>query len=385
MSEHDARPGRAGRPEVVRALTTLSPVIDDARRRMKLRFRLGFVRRFPGLSRPVSLLRFIHYGRWLVLSDLPAADGSGVPVPLNTSYLLFDVAYDATTAPELQAEAEADDYLDAFADTLPARLIALWGNCEQFGWRVERASGARERVAPWAFREYVHDNSLEELFFHRGYDASVPDVRQAMALAEERSGEEDPPALADLALGPVPRPRSFLRRTYLLIGAWLQANAGHYGVNPLNLVAPLEIDEQAARAAFAGLDAAVPLDHEQLTHFAACHLIPRTLTDLGQRRPDVVQVPYLLFTATHFGSAPEYVESLRTSKCDRVDELFGHCAGYPADRERTAFHAWFDRHLRPTSYFVPGYPPQPPTAIRNALEERDRLAAGLRRELMGRP
>ena len=94
------------RREQPRSLTTLSPVEPD--RLSELRWRLRFVANAPGVSRPLLELATVQYARWLVLSELPAPDGSGKKWPLNWSYLLFDASYDGS---KLQ-------YVRAFADVL---------------------------------------------------------------------------------------------------------------------------------------------------------------------------------------------------------------------------------------------------------------------------
>ena len=103
------------------AITTLSPVIPE--RLHSLRRGLRIVRYVPGLGRPLLQLAFIYFGRWMLIRKLPAADGGRFKTRLKSPYLLFESNYDGSWS----------DYLDAFADRLPARLAGLWGNCPRVG------------------------------------------------------------------------------------------------------------------------------------------------------------------------------------------------------------------------------------------------------------
>ncbi len=354
----------------IRALTTLSPV----KRLPALRRRLFVVSTGPGLGRPLLNLSFIHYARWSVLSELPHPNGSGDPYSLNWPYLLFEANYDG---PE-------DEYLNTFADVLPLRLTKLFGTCVGFREQVERAPGADGRpIAPAAFREFVDKNKLTILDF-RPHDEwhSVDDVRQAIAIAhtERRSDRLSGWALdrardkvESMALGPPARGPGV--RDAIVAPLYRRVRRD-YGVNPLTIVAPLkpgERDRLVARFDYGkvSLLGAIPD-----SHFARLALIPPTLQDLGQPHPDLLPVPYLLFTADHDGDTDDYIEAIRTKMTASADAIFGHCAEYPGSGLKLDFRDWFRRHRVKTDYYVAGYPPVALEDLKEMLDVRAGIARG---------
>ena len=47
------------------------------------------------------------------------------------------------------------------------------------------------------------------------------------------------------------------------------------------------------------------------THFARVSLVPPWLTDVGQRHPDELGTPYLLFSSDFWGNRYRYLEQVR--------------------------------------------------------------------------
>jgi hypothetical protein len=361
------------------ALTTLSPVRPKLRRKLDLR--LGLAALFPILGRPLAELAFIHYARWTVLDAVPAPDGSGERVRLKSSYLLFESNYNGSLGA----------YLNAFADVLPYRLEGFWGKCEEFEPTVLRADGADGRLfAPWAFREYVKRNALKVLHLHAAYpDATVVEVRQALALADERrrAREGHGADLADavrrtvpLATGPEAPSLSGWQRFRDGFDAQRRALTRSFGVNPFALLAPVD-PEQAE--GLSGRLSGWPQRNGRLsaltdTHYARLVCVPRNLQDLGQFPPDDLGCPYLLYTSNHCGSEAEHIDRLRRLG-PVADEIWGHCPGYPGHDDAAAFAAWAGRHTIETRYFVAGYPPHAVEEIRNALAARATMSDELRR------
>jgi hypothetical protein len=355
------------------ALTTLSPVRRE--RRALLDRRLAIVSRFPPLGRPLAELAFIHYARWAVLEAVPAPDGSGARRPLESSYLLFESNYNGSLG----------DYLNAFTDVLPYRLARLWGTCREFEETVQNADGAEGRVlAPWAFRRYVSRNELTVLHFHAAYpDATMIDVRQALAVAEERlaarrrRGRDLDDAVrrtVPLVIGPEVAPLVGLPFLMSYVVAQRRALTRSYGVNPFGLLAP--VDPEAAEALFERLagwpEEDGPLSALTDTHYARLVRVPPDLKDLGQSRPDDLGRPYLLYTSNHCGSAREHIGRLRSELGPVADEIWEHCPGYPG-HDADGFDDWAERHRIGTRYFVAGYAPHEVEDVKEALADRRRM------------
>jgi hypothetical protein len=224
------------------ALSTLSPVIRE--RRAKLDDALRLVASFPPLGRPLAELAFIHYARWSVLEAVPAPDGSGARRQLASSYLLFESNYNGSLG----------EYLNAFTDVIPYRLARLWGTCREFEETVQNAEGADDDrlLPPWAFRNYVERNELTVLHFYAAYpEATMIDVRQALAVAEERrrarrlSGRELDDAVrrtVPLVIGPEQEPIRTLPALKNYVVAQRRALTRSYGVNPFALLTPVRRD-----------------------------------------------------------------------------------------------------------------------------------------------
>ncbi|HWM12524.1 MAG TPA: hypothetical protein VNO82_24395 [Solirubrobacteraceae bacterium] len=329
----------------VRALTTLSPVIPDHARLLDRRLRL--VRWIPNAGRPLQELAFIHYGRWTVIRDLPDPSGSGGRRALKYRYLLFESNFDGGES----------DYLDAFADTVPHRLARLWGTCFRFERGVMDAHGADGReVAPWAFRQYVHDNELEVLHFYAAYPGeTVISVRQAIDF-DARWKRQDGRELQAAALGPVPDPTGRVGKALRIVRDWRSSAFKRYGVRPLSLIAPIvpeRLDD--VRRLCERYDGFTRLPQ---THYARFVLIPPGLTDLGQPDPDRLETHYLLLTSNHSGGTDDYVARLSTE----AEEIWDCCAGRPLPYE--------------TDYFVAGYEARTPEEIRQYAARRREAANG---------
>jgi hypothetical protein len=362
----------------VRALTTLSPIRTDRRR--KLRRRLSIVRYTPGLGRPLHCLSFIHYAHWCMVSSLPTEDGSGRKKPLNWRYLLFHSNYDGSE----------QDYLDTFADVLPLRLSAIFGSCVGFAENVEEAGRAEGRViASGAFRAFVKRNKLETLAFYAADpDATVTRIRRALGMdRRERRANRIPlggsvlrveDELDTMALGP---PRE--SKSDALLQPWARALWGRYGVNQFLAATPLKpgaID--SLREACAEIR---PLQSVPRAHFARLAIIPPTLMDLGQRDPDRLKVPYVLFASNYDGRLDDHLEAIRDELGDAADRIWGHCAEYPPTADRYAFRRWLKLHeLRPGShltrpvYYVAGYAPKKVDRIDDLVAASSRRAEACR-------
>jgi hypothetical protein len=340
-------------------LATLSPVRPE--RLDSLYRRLAFVASFPGVGRPLLDVATIHYARWIVLGSLPHPDGSKRRWPLNWNYLLFAATYDGPR----------DVYLNTFADVLPLRLAALFGNCFGFESRVQDAPGADGRAFPaYAFRDFVMQNRLCELQSHDYFTETVRTIRQALAIERtvrrrDRWGKiplaRVQSEVTSMALGPPPTAPGVRDA----VGSqWTRiARRGHL-VNPLTVVAPL------ARGWSRPLGRLSELPD---TLFARLVLIPSTIQQqLGQQHPDRLLTDYLLFMSDYYGKRDDYIETLR-NKPD-VEAIFGQCNGFPGVRGRYAFHDWISSHSLKTRYYVTGYAAPPVKDLGRLLDGRARIA-----------
>jgi hypothetical protein len=358
----------------VNALTTLSPIVPE--RLAELKRRLRTVRYVPGLGRPLLELGFIHYARWTIVDGLPPSDGAGGWHGLRSKYLLFESNFDG----------DLDDYLDTFADVLPARIAKIWGACVGFEERVERTRAARGRIiAPHAFRAFVRENSLDVLDRYAAYPEPVSTVRQAIGMqtriahAEDDQSAGDPVTerivnIAAMALGPAPGPSTFGERFRAVSGPWLDAVRGRYGVNPVTVVTPLA-RRDAVEAILGEIRRVKPLKHLQeskRTHFARVAFIPSEVKDTGQREPDRLGRDYLLYTADVNGDSFHHIEELRR-RPRLANAIWGDCANYPRTGNAERFHAWFMNHSLRTRYYVAGYPPRTVPQVRQLIKQRRRV------------
>lgn len=358
-----------------RALTTLSPILPARMR--GLRSRLRVVRYVPGMGRPLLQLAFIHYARWIILDGMPPARGGGGWRGLRWQYLLFESNFDGSQ----------EDYLRTFADIVPARLAKLWGACYGFDITARpRQRDGDDNLAPFGFRRFVERNQLDVIDLYAAYPLSTAtDVRQAIVLHEllaEASQESKDPEwqrqwlaeTASAALGPVPPPASIKQQFRAIFDPWTRALQGHYGVNPISIITPLDRDRaEMLRTTCKNGTLLAGLSQSE-THFARLVIIPSWLTDLGQPDPDVLETPHLLYTSDAWGTTYDHVEAIRTGLGQTADLIWGGCDGYPGHDDSSArFHAWVDSRMLPTRYYVAGYPPYSATAIKLRLAERARV------------
>ncbi len=365
-------------------MTTLSPIVPERVRELTNRLRM--VRYTPGLGRPLLELRTIYYAGWTIIDGLPPPDGAGGWRGLRSRYLLFESNF----------QGGEGEYLDAFSDVIPSRIVKLWGACVGFETSVERVPGARGRMmSSSAFREFVKRNELESLDFFAAYPGeTVSSVVQAIRLQAEldrgeveddreqaMTSDEDPvlarmPAAAAMALGPVGPLPGVRERARAVYEPWAAAIRARYGVNQLTVAAPLKPGSCAdeVRAAIAGrLGGLEGTD----MHFARLVLIRPEMMDLGQRDGDRLPTSYLLYTGNFMGGGFDHVETLRQDL--DPDAIWGACAGYPGQAGRLAFHAWFNNHTLPARYYVAGYPPRRVAQIEGALRHREDVFGAFRR------
>lgn len=345
----------------VTALTTLSPVRPE--RLGPLRRRLAFVATAPGVGRPLLDLTMIHRGRWVVFDSLPDPKGGDRRWRLNWPYLLFAATYDGP----------GPVYLNTFADILPTRLIAIFGDCVGFESHVTRGPGSDVSLIPAdAFRDWVSANTIPE---HGTPFTAVSDtvgtilqalaIRRTVTRADRKTGAKLDRAQRDaraMALGPPSRAPSIAAAVDVQWGRLLRP--GH-AVNPLTIIAPLN-------------DKAKLPDHPwrnvpDSTLFARLVRLPKKMQEnLGHQHPDHLPADYLLLAFDHYGTPAEYIDSLR--KSSSVQAVFDACVEFPGTRYRAGFKKWIAKHSVRTQYYFAGYPVPPITELKQLLKARKTMA-----------
>jgi hypothetical protein len=99
------------------AITVLTPVRRGGPLLLWLVFWAG--RNITETLQKLQTLSFIHYARWAVIERFP---DQGEGERLQYSYLLFESNFNGTW----------DQYIDAFAQVMPARFKFFWGSSYNF-------------------------------------------------------------------------------------------------------------------------------------------------------------------------------------------------------------------------------------------------------------
>ncbi len=106
-------------------------------------------------------LSFIHYARWTIVRDLA---WNGEPQPkedLRYDYLLFESNFNGTW----------DEYIDAFAEVVPARMRAIWSS--SYGFPGPKPVGP--------FKDYIRKNDLDVEHYYSAYpEATTTEVLSAL-------------------------------------------------------------------------------------------------------------------------------------------------------------------------------------------------------------
>ena len=348
-------------------LTTLSPVLP--KRLAALHRRLAFVAWAPGVGRPLLDVATIHCARWIVFGSLPHPGGNGRAWPLNWKYLLFAATYDK---PE-------DAYLNTFADILPLRLAAVFGDCFGFQQLVENAPGADGRVfAAYAFRDFVLKNRLKRLDDFGSVTDTVLSIRQALAIKRAVRGSDllsgaalqrVESAVNAMALGPPPAEPGYLDAARV---QWSRLARPARSVRPLTVVAPLESEWKQVESQM--------WNKLPDTLFVRLEQVPRTMQEeLGQQNPDRLPTNYLLFMSDYYGKRSDYIEALRGHQV--TTPIFKQCVGFPGTKGRQRFYDWIASHSLKTQYYVTGYAVPPIDELTSLLKAREQVARWCRGEI----
>jgi hypothetical protein len=117
-----------------------------------------------------------------------------------------------------------------------------------------------------------------------------------------------------------------------------------------------------------------PLARLPRTHFGRWVIVPGFVAD-GEREPDQLTTPQLLFTACFDGKLDSYLTELATELAAEADEIWGRCAGCPRPATGAALKAYLMAHRIKTGFFVAAYGKATVPEVRAALAQREQLIA----------
>jgi len=108
------------------------------------------------------------------------------------------------------------------------------------------------------------------------------------------------------------------------------------------------LDTSTTGARPGSLPAGLPLGHFPEVHFARLFLLDAAVLHSRERVPES-----LVYMADVDGSVDQHLGALVDRAPAGVDELFGHCEGYPAQPDRSSRLSWLQEHtLTPAAYYV---------------------------------
>ena len=117
-----------------------------------------------------------------------------------------------------------------------------------------------------------------------------------------------------------------------------------------------------------------PLARLPRTHFGRWVIVPDFVSD-GERGPDRLASPYLLFTACFDGPLDSYLDELCSALAPEAPAIWGRCAGAPQPPLGAALKAYLRAHQATTGFFVAAYPQATVGEVRRALAQREDVIA----------
>jgi hypothetical protein len=117
-----------------------------------------------------------------------------------------------------------------------------------------------------------------------------------------------------------------------------------------------------------------PLARLPRTHFGRWVIVPDFVPD-GEREPDRLASPYLLFTACFDGALDSYLDELCEALAAEAPAIWGRCTGAPQPLTGAALKAYLRAHHATTGFFVAAYPQATVEHVRDALAQREDVIA----------
>jgi hypothetical protein len=144
----------------------------------------------------------------------------------------------------------------------------------------------------------------------------------------------------------------------------------------LTVLTPIEDGaEDDLRRYLEGLRASgSPLARLPRTHFGRWVIVADFVPD-GERDPDHLASPYLLFTACFDGALDSYLDELCEALSAEAPAIWGRCRGAPQPPTGAALKAYLRAHHAKTGFFVAAYPQATAGQVRAALEQRQDVIA----------
>jgi hypothetical protein len=117
-----------------------------------------------------------------------------------------------------------------------------------------------------------------------------------------------------------------------------------------------------------------PLKQLRRTHFGRFVVVPDLVAE-GERGPDHLTSPQLLFTACLDGDLDSYLDELCDALAPEAQEIWGRCEGCPEPAQGAALKAYLADHRIRTGFFVAAYPGATVSEVTDAVDQRERLIA----------
>jgi hypothetical protein len=115
-----------------------------------------------------------------------------------------------------------------------------------------------------------------------------------------------------------------------------------------------------------------PLARLPRTHFGRWVIVPGFVAE-GEREPDQLTTPHLLFTVCFDGELDSYLAELGTELAAEAGEIWGRCAGCPRPAAGAALTDYLLAHRIKTGFFVAAYGKATVPEVRAALAQREAL------------
>jgi hypothetical protein len=123
-------------------------------------------KRFPGLTRTLVRLSFIHFARWSLVKRVPY---NGAPQPkqrLHYPHMYFESNFNGGW----------EEYIDAFSHILTSGMAAFWGSSYGFPKALP--------VKP--FKTYIQENEVQASHYYSAYpQATITMIRAALELDDK--------------------------------------------------------------------------------------------------------------------------------------------------------------------------------------------------------
>jgi hypothetical protein len=111
------------------------------------------------------------------------------------------------------------------------------------------------------------------------------------------------------------------------------------------------------------------------THFGRFVIVKDFFNDpaYGQREPEHLDLPYLIFTSNFDGELDSYLDELCEVLAPEAQEIWGRCVGCPEQASGEALKAYLKHNQIDCGFFYAAYGAYTVAQVREALAQRDQL------------